>query len=62
VEHLADERVVLFIPGAPDPWSGSLMIIDEESVRPLDQTMAAMVRNLRALGRGSSELLSVGDP
>ena len=58
VEHLTDGRVVLFIPGAPDPWSGSLLIMDEERVQPLDRTMAATVRNLRALGRGSGELLS----
>ena len=59
VEHLADGRVVLFMPGAPDPWSGSLMIMEEERVQPLDRTMAAAVRNVRALGRGSSELLSI---
>jgi uncharacterized membrane protein len=59
-ERLADGRVVLFVPGAPDPWSGSLMIMDEERVQPLDRSMAATVRNLRALGRGSSELLSAG--
>jgi uncharacterized membrane protein len=60
VERLADGRVVLFIPGAPDPWSGSLSIMSEERVEPLDRTMAAVVRNIRALGRGSSELLSTG--
>jgi uncharacterized membrane protein len=58
VERLSDGRVALFIPGAPDPWSGSLMIMSEERVQPLDRTMAAAVRNLRALGRGSSAFLS----
>jgi uncharacterized membrane protein len=60
VEKLDDGRSVLFIPGAPDPWSGSIVIISEERVQLLDRTMAAAVRNLRALGRGSSDLLSTG--
>jgi uncharacterized membrane protein len=59
VEHLSDGRIVLFIPGAPDPWSGSLMIMSDDRVQPLDRTMAAAVRNIRALGQGSSELLSI---
>jgi uncharacterized membrane protein len=60
VEKLADGRSVLFIPGAPEPWSGSLVIMEEERVQPLQQTMAAVVRNLRALGQGSDKLLSSG--
>ncbi len=58
VERLADSRVVLFIPGAPDPWSGSLLIMSEERIQPLDRTMSAAIRNLKTLGQGSSELLS----
>ena len=60
VEDLSDGRVVLFVPGAPDPWSGSIVIMSEGRVQSLDHTMAAVVRNLRALGRRSSELLSNG--
>ena len=60
-DKLADGRVVLYIPGAPNPWSGSLVVVSEGRVQPLDRTMAAVVRNLRALGRGSGELLSTGE-
>ncbi|MEJ2032496.1 MAG: hypothetical protein P8Y63_05565 [Deltaproteobacteria bacterium] len=60
VERLADGRLVLFLPGTPDPWSGSLVIVDEERVQPIGQSMAATVRNLRALGRGTDGLLSTG--
>lgn len=61
VEQLADRRVVLFIPGAPNTWSGSLVIMDEERIQPLTQTMASAIRNLSSLGRGSDELLSEAD-
>ena len=57
VEDLSDGRVVLFIPGAPDPWSGSIMIMNEDRVQPIDRTMSAAVRNLRGLGRGSGAFL-----
>jgi uncharacterized membrane protein len=58
VEVLADNRVVLFLPGAPNPWSGSIMIMSEDRVQPIETTMAGAIRNLRSLGRGSRELLS----
>lgn len=60
VEDLSDGRIVLYIPGAPDPWSGSLNVMAPDRVEPLGLTMAAAVRLLRTLGRGSSDLLSPG--
>jgi uncharacterized membrane protein len=61
VETLADRRVVLFLPGAPDAKSGSIQIVEEERVQPLNQTMSATVRHLKALGRESSKFFSAED-
>ena len=57
VEVLPDGRSVLYVPGAPDPWSGSLLVVAGDRIEPLGVGMAAAVRNLRGLGRGSSEFL-----
>jgi uncharacterized membrane protein len=61
VERLADGRVALFIPGAPEPSSGSIVIVDEERVQPLKRTMAEAIHNIRGMGMGSGALLSAGD-
>jgi uncharacterized membrane protein len=56
VERIPGGEVVVYIPGAPDPWSGGLFVMEQERIEPLDLTMAAAVRNIRALGRGSSKV------
>lgn len=53
----SDGRVVLYVPGAPDPWSGGLLVMAADRVEPLDITLPAALRSFRALGRGSEELL-----
>jgi uncharacterized membrane protein len=58
VERLDDGRLVVFVPDAPDPSAGSVLIVAADRVEPVDRTMTAVVRTLRALGRGSGELLS----
>lgn len=57
VERLADGRVVVFLPGAPDPWSGNVVLVaaDRVSVLPLD--LHALNRVLKGLGRGGARLL-----
>lgn len=57
VERLGDGRVVLFLPGAPDPWSGSVVLVEPQRVQPLDADIAALNRSLKRLGRGSAAVL-----
>ncbi|MCC7326274.1 MAG: hypothetical protein IT521_05670 [Burkholderiales bacterium] len=57
VERLADGRVVVFLPGAPDPWSGSVVLVAAERVAALSFDLAALSRSLKGLGRGSAALL-----
>lgn len=57
VERLADGRVVVFLPGAPDPWSGSVVMVKPEQVRPIAIELGALNRVLKGLGRGSGRLL-----
>lgn len=52
VERMADGRVVVYLPGAPNPWSGSVMLIGQERIEPLNASMMGVAGNLRKLGRG----------
>jgi len=57
VERLADGRVVVFLPGAPDPWSGSVVLVAAERVARSAIELSALSRSLKGLGRGSAALL-----
>lgn len=56
-DRLADGTVVVFFPGAPDPWIGSVGTVPEQNVRPLDLPFNDVVGLLEQLGRGTSERL-----
>jgi uncharacterized membrane protein len=57
VERVADGRVVVFLPGAPDPWSGSVVLVSHERVAGVPVEIGALHRSLKSIGRGSAELL-----
>jgi len=58
IERDADGRVVVYIPGAPDPWSGAVFVMTADRVEPLEASMSEAVRNIRTLGRGATRLLN----
>lgn len=60
IERLEGGRVVVYLPGAPNPWSGSVCIVTEDRIQPIDATMILAVKTIKHLGRGSGELISVG--
>jgi uncharacterized membrane protein len=53
IERLAQGKVVVYLPGAPSPWSGSVVYFSAERVKRLDLTVAQASNNIRRLGRGS---------
>lgn len=59
VERVADGRVVVFLPGAPDPWSGSVALVAHERVAGVPVEIGALQRSLWSIGRGSAELLEI---
>ncbi|MEH6565791.1 MAG: DUF502 domain-containing protein [Halopseudomonas sp.] len=54
VERLADGRVVVFVPGAPDPWSGSLVYLTADRVAAVALSVPEAISHLRRLGQGAS--------
>jgi uncharacterized membrane protein len=57
IERIEGGQVALFLPGSPDPWSGSVCIAEADRVTPLDLPVAAVANMMRRLGRGANELL-----
>jgi uncharacterized membrane protein len=54
VERTGRGNVVVYLPGAPNPWSGSVAYFNEERVTSLDMSVAQAIGNIRQLGRGSA--------
>jgi uncharacterized membrane protein len=58
VDRLPDGRKVIYIPGAPNPRAGSVLVLDSDRVEPVPLSFMAAVRSLRALGRGVGSSLT----
>ncbi len=58
IERNPDGRVVVYVPGAPDPWSGAVFVMTADRVEPLEASLPAAVKNIRTLGRGTTQLLN----
>ncbi|MDK9556978.1 hypothetical protein QQF73_05015 [Marinobacter sp. M216] len=56
VERLSDGPVVVYLPGSPDPWSGSVVYVSASRVHTLEITVPQAVGHIRRLGRGAEDL------
>lgn len=54
VERLPGNLVVVYMPGAPNPWSGTVGYFNEDRVQPLDLPVGKAINNIQRLGRGSA--------
>lgn len=51
------EAVTVFLPGAPDPWAGQVVIVSAQHVDPLESSFSETVATFEQLGRGSQRLI-----
>jgi len=49
-------EVSVYLPGAPNPWSGTVVYVSNERVKPLPITLTEAIRNIRTLGKGPIDL------
>lgn len=56
VERLPEGQVAVFVPGAPSPLSGSVYLMTEDRIKPLDVPTAAAMKCIKGLGLGSGKL------
>jgi uncharacterized membrane protein len=57
IERMAGGKVVVFLPGGPDPWSGSVCVMTEDRITPLDLTVKSAADIMKRLGKGSTGAL-----
>ena len=57
IERIGRGNVVIFLPGAPDPWSGSMCVMTKDRITPLDLTAKTAVKLLKRCGRGAGDAL-----
>lgn len=57
IERIDPDRVALFLPGAPDPWAGTVCVVTADRVSPLDVSIPFVARLEKRLGRGAREAL-----
>lgn len=57
IERLQDGRVVVFTPGAPNPWSGIVQIMSPDSVQRLEMEIPMYMENVERFGQGTDEIL-----
>jgi uncharacterized membrane protein len=57
VERGPSNSVVVFLPGAPDPWAGSICIINGDRIKTFKSTPIETLNILKELGKGTSAQL-----
>lgn len=45
------DRVTLFLPGSPDPWSGTVVVASADKVRPIDANFGDTMATFEQVGR-----------
>ncbi|MEC7680382.1 MAG: DUF502 domain-containing protein [Planctomycetota bacterium] len=53
------QKVVVYLPGAPDTWAGSTIIVESSQVITLDRTFGETVSIHENMGRGSLEFIDI---
>ena len=57
VERTETEQVVVFLPGSPDPRSGTVILIDSDRVTYIDASFLSVSSTLKRFGRDTQFLL-----
>ena len=58
MERTDADLVTVYLPGAPDPWSGSVVFLNNDRVQPLGTEFGDTVDIFEKLGRDSAALLA----
>ena len=58
IEKAANEKTIVYLPGAPNPWSGSVLYVDNSRVKHLNISVNEALKNIQSLGLGSKNISS----
>jgi uncharacterized membrane protein len=62
VDRTPDGRRVIYLPSAPEPRTGSVIVMDPQQVEPLPSSFMATVAAIRAVGHGLGPMLPPRQP
>jgi uncharacterized membrane protein len=57
IEEVNENKFAVFIPDAPNPWSGSVVFVDKKDITEVDISQKEALACIRKLGYGSATLL-----
>lgn len=57
IEQIDDNNFTVFVPDAPNPWSGSVVFVEKKDIKEIEMTQKQALACIRKLGFGSKELL-----
>lgn len=57
IEQIDENNLTVFVPDAPNPWSGSVCFVEKKDIREIGITQKEALACIRKLGYGSKELL-----
>jgi len=57
IEEIEGEQYVVYIPGAPNPMSGSVYILEKTRIKKTNIPLKDAMKSLRGLGAGSNNLV-----
>lgn len=58
MERTNDQSAIVYLPGAPDPWSGQVICVDEDQLEAMETDFGETVATFERLGRGLGDLLN----
>jgi uncharacterized membrane protein len=62
IERQSNSKVVLYLPSAPNPWSGTVVYVAADRVQRLPMNLNEALKNIRMLGKGSSAIIERQEP
>jgi uncharacterized membrane protein len=57
VERIEGGSVAVYVPGSPNPWSGAVLVMKAERVKPLDVPLTSALQSVTDFGQGTNSLL-----
>ena len=58
VERIEGGNTIVYVPSSPNPWSGSVLVMKSERVKPLNISFAQEIKLMHDFGQGANKLLS----
>ncbi len=57
IEREPNGQVAVYLPSAPNPWSGTVVYVTHDRVKRLSVSLSEALKNIRMLGKGSAAII-----